>query len=1531
MNSKIYKSFLSKISTMKGKITLITAVILMFCFSSVKAQTPLALDYMDMDYAYTYSTAGQASIDSFNIYAWLLNKNFPNSDTLYNFDLRFGTVKYDTLIDFDYANGVVNQSYPRATQTVRLDSFQLVYLHDRNVTTSADTLYMYVYDLSTIHKTGTAPNDAFSATWLWKDSLKVTGSGNMNNSGTASTIINGFYQFTRFPNLTLPAGHSFGIYVEFRGNKANDLELIGGGRDGCNKACVSSLAYVDTNSDFYLTYVIPSNLTVLSGIQSDVGLFYDCDASGGLTIGSCEYFQLQDFLLPAYVTLTGSVSSACTPDAGVTGGISPVSANVPCLSQGTAFSQTYTFVVPSSVTVGGTPVPINSVTFDSVGGLPTSLTWSSSAPSYAGGAKGCYIVTGTTNGPCGEYKTPVYVTVNTNFGSFPGDLHTLATQYGLQGFPEEFLRVIYPGNTCPAVDTTQTTAFAAYSSCSASTATSVFINNIINVNCHGQSTGSATAVASGGNGTYTYVWSNSSTNATLSNVAAGTYTVTVSSNGTSATASVTITQPATSVTDQATSTQTSCSGNTGTATVTPAGGTPGYTYHWSNNGTTANISTLSVGTYTVTVTDSKGCTATASTTVSLPTPFSVTVNTTEVHCFGLSTGSASAVVNGASGNLTYAWSNSGTTSAITNLPAGAYTVTVTDANGCSQTGTGTVNQPASAVSVSTSTTQTACGATTGTATATGSGGTPTYTYLWSTGSSATTISALGVGSYTVTITDNKQCTASSTANVSSPATFTLSVAGTNVNCFGQSTGSATATVTNGTGITYLWSPGGSTNASISGLSAGTYNVVVTDQSNCARAGSYTVTQPASAVSASATATQTACSSNTGTATVTPTGGTPGYTYLWSTTATSATASNLPAGTVTVTVTDSKSCTATASAVVTLPAQFNLSVTTNNVQCFGASTGSATAVASGGSGFTYFWTNGGTTSSITNVPAATYSVTVTDGNGCTKTATGVVSQPSSGVSATTSTTATSCTGSTGTATVTATGTSGYNYLWSNNGTTATISGLAAGNYVVTVTDGGGCTVTAVASVSSPATFTLNISTVNVVCGGSSTGSATATVSGGTGPFTYAWSNNATTSSINNVPAGTYNLTVTDANGCSKAGSGTITQPSTTLAANATSTNTTCGNSTGTATVTVVGNTGNPTFLWSNGGTTATITNLGVAAYTVTVTDGSCTAVATTLVNNTNGPTVTVLHQDLTCFNSANGSATAVASGGTGPYTYTWSNTATGSSITSIGAGTYTVIVADNTGCQAIASVTVNQPAALTFNPTVVNVNCHGDQTGSITISAGGGTGPYTYSWTGGSTSSALTNVGAGNYTVTITDSRNCTAVSTINVSQPSSALSVSTATTATIGGGSTGTATATASGGTTPYTYGWSNLQNASTATGLAQGTYTVTVIDGKGCSVTASVAVLVSGINELGNEISNVTIFPNPATDMIKVAMESESPRNIELTVTDMTGKVICVAHEALSGKLVHEINLTTFAAGVYIVEVGSGTQFIRKRFVVAR
>jgi SdrD B-like domain/SprB repeat len=662
-----------------------------------------------------------------------------------------------------------------------------------------------------------------------------------------------------------------------------------------------------------------------------------------------------------------------------------------------------------------------------------------------------------------------------------------------------------------------------------------------NVTCFGLNNGTATAIGTGGWAPYTYLWSTGATTSTITNLAPGTYSVTVTDIDLAfATATVTITQPNQLGVTTYGSSQICVTTPDGTATAVPFGGTPPYTYLWSTGASSAQVSGLAAGTYFVTVTDFRGCTAVGSTNVDIFGNEGIWIgdSTVNVVCFGQNNGMAIAMPMSGTAPYTYAWSNGGNTMKITNLAPGTYTVTVTDANGCFGTHIFNVTQPP-ALTVNKSATNALC-TNNGTATVMPGGGTPPYSVLWNNGQSTFTITGLAPGSYSATVTDSKGCTQiSGTVSVGGSNT-TIGISFVSQIPAGCTIGgAATAAVANGSGnYTYLWS-NGQTTAVATNLSVGNHTVTITDvTSGCSNSAVVNIPQATPIISTATVSTNATCATG-GSATASATGGITPYSYTWSNGQTTQTATNLPAGVYTVTVRDATNCVSTATA--TVGQTQGPSVTLNITSSAGCTTGgTANVVATGGTApYTYLWSNGQTTVSATNLPAGPVRVTVTDNNGCATIGTGtMISTQAHTVSAQISVQATCASGATATATPSG-GVGPFSFQWSNGQTTATATNLTPGSYTVTVTGANGCTAAIGLTVAAPPVPSVVI-TASSAANCSQPGSATAMASGGVGPYTYRWTNNEMTATAVNLPPGTYTVTVTGANGCTATTSVTISQ-------------------------------------------------------------------------------------------------------------------------------------------------------------------------------------------------------------------------------------------------------------------------------------------------------------------------------------------------------------------------------------------------------
>jgi len=376
----------------------------------------------------------------------------------------------------------------------------------------------------------------------------------------------------------------------------------------------------------------------------------------------------------------------------------------------------------------------------------------------------------------------------------------------------------------------------------------------INNSCSSSNNGKA--IAKGiGTGPWNYVWKNSAGTIlktttgsaaadTLLNCAPGTYSVTVNSAVCgSVTDTIVIKAPAI-LAGAVSQTGISCfGGNTGSAAVSSSGGTPGYTYLWNSGKTTSAVSNLYAGNYSVTVTDLNGCIFTASVTIGQPTALTHSVSQTNVACFGGNNGSAMISSSGGASGYSYLWNNGNTTSAISGLYSGNYSVTVTDVNGCTSTASITLGQP-TAITYSVVQTNVACfGGNNGSAVVSSSGGTPGYSYLWNNGQSTPLVSGLSSGNYVVTVTDTQGCTTTASVSITQPSLLVNTVSHTNVSCFGSNDGSASVLATGGSpAYSFSWN-NGKTTSSISGLSIGNYSVTTTDSNGCISSATVAVTQP----------------------------------------------------------------------------------------------------------------------------------------------------------------------------------------------------------------------------------------------------------------------------------------------------------------------------------------------------------------------------------------------------------------------------------------------------------------------------------------------------------------------------------------------------------------------------------------------------------------------------------------------------------------------------------------------------------------
>ncbi|MBA3899347.1 MAG: SprB repeat-containing protein, partial [Bacteroidetes bacterium] len=881
-------------------------------------------------------------------------------------------------------------------------------------------------------------------------------------------------------------------------------------------------------------------------------------------------------------------------------------------------------------------------------------------------------------------------------------------------------------------------------------------------------------------------------------------------------------------------------GSNGSATVTAAGGTAPYTYSWSPSGGNAATATgLIAGSYTVTVTDNASQSNTATISITEPTALTASIVVTNNLCSHGTNGAINLTPSGGTAGYTYDWGGAITTQNRTGLEEGIYSVTITDANGCTFTTSATLVDPPN-ISASTTETNALChGDSTGTIILTPNGGTGSYTYDWGGGITTKDILNAHAGTHSVIITDANGCTYSTSTTIYQPLLLIGSTVVTNVLCSGNSTGSIIFSPSGGTaGYAYNW--GGSiTTKDITNAPIGIYTITLTDSKGCTFSTSDTITEP-TAISATTTVTNVLlCNGDlTGAINLTPSGGVGGFTYNWGGGITTKDRSGLAAGIYTVSVTDTNGCVFTTSATVTQPLILTATTAVTNVLCNGGLTGSIILNPSGGTaGYTYNWGGAITTKDRVNIPAGPYAVTITDTNGCLFSISDTVTEPNA-LTATTTVTNVLCNGgSSGSIVLSPSGGAGGNtYNWGGGIITQNRTNLAAGPYAVTITDANGCTFIRNDTVTEPTLITATAIVTNVLCNGDTTGAIDLTPSGGVGPYTFNWGFGVTTKDRINLAAGPYSVTITDANGCSVAYLDTVTQP-TAISATTIVTDVLCfGGSTGTIDLTPSGGVGGYTFDWGGGITTEDRTGLFEGIYSVNITDANgCLLTASATVNEPNDIVATMAITNPLCFGDSNGAIVLTPSGGTPGYTYDWGGAITTKDRTGLPEGIYFVTITDANGCVYTTSDTLTDPLVLSATTAVTDVVlCYGDSSGEIDLTPSGGTAAYTYNWGGGVTTEDRAGLAAGIYSVTITDANGCVFSISDTVNQPTLITATTTATDVLCNGGLTGAIDLDPAGGTPGYTYSWGGSVTTKDRTGLAAGIYSVTITDANGCIFTVS-------------------------------------------------------------------------------------------------
>jgi len=1027
--------------------------------------------------------------------------------------------------------------------------------------------------------------------------------------------------------------------------------------------------------------------------------------------------------------------------------------------------------------------------------------------------------------------------------------------------------------------------------------TSVSIDNVSDVSFCGGNDGSITLNPLNGDPPYSYQWSGPvSGNAgningafTLNNLSQGAYQITITDDASLACdiviPVVIINGPGAIIDSVINVIPVTCNGAAnGSIDITVNGNTPGFI--WSNGATTEDLNGVVAGTYSVTVMD--GFCNTVLTNIVIPEPENLSLSVNgfgDANCYGAADGWINVDVNGGVAPYDFNWSHGPQTEDVNNLPTGFYSLLVTDVNGCVTNLTNfEIDEPSDFVLTLDTIQQVDCnGGTQGQIEINTQGATAPYTYQWNNGDATEDSYFLGAGTYMATITDAHGCTTlTNQYQVTEPAELDALI--TNLvppTCNQIFDGSLTVTAFGGTApYTYEWSNGAVTSTIID-LAPGAYQATITDAKACTKAIELVdLMAPTLMFIDIAQFENESCHGlEDGSIGIEVAGGSTPYTYAWNNGATTQDLSNLPGGEYIVTITDVNGCDIVSSTLEVIsfsPLSSSLDAHFN-VSCFGQNDGSIYISTPPNEGpYTFDWSNGETSQNITQLSPGDYAATITSTSGCIfYTDSFEISEPPLLDLEVVSTESPSCNGFfNGNIDVNLTGgSSPYVYSWNNGGNTEDLNNIPAGSYNLAVIDNNGCVVSSSnINLTEPQELDITVAAVNDVGCIDSIGVIDLEVSGGVGPYTYLWETGDSLPDIYNIPAGFYNVSITDQNNCQALLSSIEVQQlaDTIQIVNTAVHQISCfGTEDGSIDIEVIGGNYPFQYTWSNGFQDSLNTSLSGNTYNVTVTDNyGCVGVT---------PWVTIDNPDLlsyqvtqilnnNCSGDMQGLINVVANGGVEPYTFEWNNGADTSYLDGLAGGSYVLTITDASGCSVVTNPPINLSDAGTSVQTQLidmdHIPCFGMTEGSITINASGGVGGYMFNWNTGETEPSIENLFAGFYQCTVTDANGCSTITPGYIlTQPDAPLEVdsfsvqvSDVTTCT---GEDGFINITTIGGTGPYSFFWSEGSLVEDIYDLSAGVYECAIIDAQGCSANSEIFEIFEPVNTLEADV----YFSTPDTN----------------------------------------------------------------------
>jgi len=884
-----------------------------------------------------------------------------------------------------------------------------------------------------------------------------------------------------------------------------------------------------------------------------------------------------------------------------------------------------------------------------------------------------------------------------------------------------------------------------------------FINTLVVIQPNMGNPGSATVTTTGGLPQYTYLWSNGNTTNSDDDLAPGAYSITVTDeNGCEEIFEFVITAD---FFVNASSTEVSCFGScNGTISLVVDGPDVTYSVVWDD----ANLdgfmpSNVCAGTYNYLVMDDVGSSLSGTVTISEPDEIIISAFYQNSICDISESTTIALVVSGGTIPYAYTWTNGSNTDTLFNAGVGSHSATVTDYNDCMANSTFEVDTFQS-LNLSFVTSLAGCnGEPDGTIDLNISGGLIPFSYNWNDGSTTEDLIDLTPGIYTVTVTDSNTCTAIGSVEVNADSGIEVSASVSNINCADLDDGSIYLDILGGTdNLDIQWNIAYDSNY-IYDLSPGIYSVTITNENGCTWNQSYILSLHSDLNITAEIEDESCFQDQEGSINIQIGNSNSLYTILWNNGSTDEDLFNISAGQYEFSLIDSFGCEYNYTYDVDEGLEILYSSSTIEPGCNGSSDGSIIiSPISGSFPLSYLWSTGDITYQISNIQAGAYFLTITDNEGCTKMDTFLLSEDST-IEVNENIVHNSCHGdSQGQINI---GISGgiqpYEINWSNNSNSNTISNLAAGTYIVSITDAVGCEINQIYIVNDPESLGF-IGDIALPLCHDDLGTISVEGFGGIEPYSILWSTGATSSTINIEPGNNYEVTLTDINNCLETLDFSIDQIFEIDIAVLSVTETGPSNNTGEITIEVTGGTLPYQIVWNDGQIGTIASGLGYGAYMVEIVDANgCTAQLTIIIDYNTPLTLQSSMVHNLCFGDCNGSVDLDVSGGNLPYIITWSDGKTTTSATGLCVGTYQATVVDATGSEIITKEFVIQGATqINIDGQVFDISCVGIDDGQIEVDASGGTMPFTYTWNNGMIEKDVNNLSPGTYQVTVIDENDC---------------------------------------------------------------------------------------------------------------------------------------------------------------------------------